>query len=138
MFQQFISEYGTTILYTILTAIAGYIGIVLKNLCKKYLNDKTKKAVAKSCVQFVEQVYKDLHGPEKLEVALSAAKEMLAEKGIECTELEMRVLIEAALASFNDAFNSTEEEEKDDEEVFIPLGTDEIEEPETEEPETTE
>ena len=77
MFQQFISEYGTTILYTILTAIAGYIGIVLKNLCKKYLNDKTKKAVAKSCVQFVEQVYKDLHGPEKLEVALSAAKEMM-------------------------------------------------------------
>jgi hypothetical protein len=104
MIQQFISEYGTTIMYTVITAIFGFLGIAVKNLCNKYLNDKTKKAVAKSCVQFVEQVYKDLHGPEKLEIALTSAREMLAEKGIECTELEMRVLIEAALASFNDAF----------------------------------
>lgn len=138
MFQQFISEYGTTILYTILTAIAGYIGIVLKNLCKKYLNDKTKKAVAKSCVQFVEQVYKDLHGPEKLEVALSAAKEMLAEKGIECTELEMRVLIEAALASFNDAFRSEDEEDQEEEIEFDPAAEYEITDGENEAPETTE
>ena len=35
---------------------------------------------------------------------------MLAEKGIQCTELELRVLIEAALASFNDAFNKDSEE----------------------------
>ena len=105
MFAEFINTYGVQILYTILTAIAGYIGIVVKNLVAKYLNDKTKQAVAKTAIQFVEQVYKDLHGEDKLMAALSAAEEMLAEKGITVTDLEMRVLIEAAVAEFNDAFN---------------------------------
>ena len=104
MFAEFINEYGVQLLYAIITAIAGYIGIVIKNLVTKYLNDKTKLAVAKTAVQFVEQVYKDLHGEEKLTQALNAASEMLAEKGITVTELEMRVLIEAAVAEFNKAF----------------------------------
>ena len=100
----FISEYGTTILYAILTALAGYIGIVAKRLYTKYVNDMTKQAVAKTVVQAVEQIYTDLHGEEKLNKALEAASEMLAEKGITITDLEMRMLIEAALAEFNRAF----------------------------------
>ena len=100
----FISEYGTTILYDVLTALAGYIGIVAKRLYTKYVNDKTKQAVAKTVVQAVEQIYKDLHGEEKLNKALEAASEMLAEKGITITDLEMRTLIEASLAEFNRAF----------------------------------
>lgn len=111
MFAEFINTYGVQILYTILTAIAGYIGIVVKNLVTKYLNDKTKQAVAKTAVQFVEQVYKDLHGEDKLMAALSAAEEMLAEKGITVTDLEMRVLIEAAVAEFNEAFKKSAIEE---------------------------
>ena len=102
----FISEYGTTILYAVLTALAGYIGIVAKRLYTKYVNDKTKQAVAKTVVQAVEQIYKDLHGEEKLNKALEAASEMLAEKGITITDLEMRMLIEAALAEFNRAFEN--------------------------------
>ena len=104
MFAEFINQYGMQILYAIITAIAGYVGIVIKNLCTKYINDKTKATVAKTAVQFVEQVYKDLHGEEKLNEALSAASEMLAEKGITMSDLEMRVLIEAAVAEFNEAF----------------------------------
>lgn len=104
MFAEFINQYGVQLLYAIITAIAGYIGIVIKNLVTKYLNDKTKLSVAKTAVQFVEQVYKDLHGEEKLMQALEAASEMLAEKGITITDLEMRVLIEAAVAEFNKAF----------------------------------
>jgi hypothetical protein len=107
MFAEFINQYGMELLAGIITAIFGYIGIVLKNLCTKFINDKTKVAVAKSAVQFVEQVYKDLHGEEKLEEALCAASDMLAEKGITVSELEMRVLIESAVAEFNDAFNKT-------------------------------
>ena len=114
MFAEFINTYGVQILYTILTAIAGYIGIVVKNLVAKYLNDKTKQAVAKTAVQFVEQVYKDLHGEDKLMAALSAAEEMLAEKGITVTDLEMRVLIEAAVAEFNEAFKKGAIEETEE------------------------
>ena len=107
MFAEFINEYGLQLLYAIITAIAGYIGIALKHLVTKYLNDKTKLSVAKTAVQYVEQVYKDLHGDDKLNAALAAASEMLAEKGITITDLELRVLIEAALAEFNEAFNKT-------------------------------
>lgn len=104
MFAEFINEYGMELLYAIVTAFAGYIGIAVKHLVKKYLDDKTKRAVAKTAVQYVEQVCKDLHGEEKLNEALSAASDMLAEKGIAITYLELRVLIEAAVAEFNEAF----------------------------------
>lgn len=114
LFIQFINEYGTTILYAVLTAVAGYLGIVAKNLFTKWFDTKMKKEIAKECVQFAEQVYKHLHGDEKLAEAMKAASEMLAEKGIAVTELELHVLIEAAVAEFNDAFNRTKPTEEDE------------------------
>lgn len=106
--KMFISEYGTTILYAILSGIFAYLGVKVKALADKYLNTKIKQDVARTVVQAVEQVYKDLHGEEKLNQALIAASEMLAEKGITVTDLEMRMLIEAAVAEFNKAFEKTE------------------------------
>ena len=110
MFAEFINNYGLQLMYMALTAVAGYLGIVAKNLFTKYINDKTKEAVAKTAVKFVEQVYKDLHGEDKLNAALTAASEMLAEKSIHVTELELRVLVEAAVAEFNEAFNKAKTE----------------------------
>lgn len=104
----FISEYGTAILYMIVTGVFAYLGVQAKNLADKYLNDKTKRDVAKTVVQAVEQVYKDLHGDEKLNKALESASEMLEEKGIMVSDLEMRMLIEAAVSEFNKAFEKTE------------------------------
>lgn len=106
MFAQFVSEYGNTILYTILTAIAGAFGMIIKNLYQKYINDKTKRAVAKTCVQAVEQIYSDLHGEAKYNKCVEAMSQMLAEKGIVITELEIKMLIEAAVGEFNKVFNS--------------------------------
>lgn len=105
---EFITMYGSTILHSILTAIAGYLGIVLKNLYEKYINDKTKKDVAETCVKAIEQLYKDLHGEEKLQKAVEAASEMLMSKGITITDIELRMLIEAAVGEFNDAFHSAD------------------------------
>lgn len=105
MFAEFISEYGTQIIYTILTAIAGYLGLVFKNLYQKYVDNQTKKDVVRTVVQGVEQIYKDLHGEEKLNAALDAASQMLVEKNISVTEFELKMLIEAAVGEFNDAFN---------------------------------
>lgn len=102
---EFISMYGTTILYSILTALAGYLGVVVKKLYTKYINDKTKQDVAKTVVKAVEQIYKDLHGEEKYHKAMKAASDMLVEKGITISDIEMRMLIEAAVAEFNANFN---------------------------------
>ena len=104
MFAEFVENYGMEIIMTILTAIAGAVGMVVKNLYTKFVNDKTKQNVVKTVVQGVEQIYKDLHGEEKYEKALEAASEMLSEKGISVTELELKMLIEAAVGEFNDVF----------------------------------
>lgn len=104
-FNEFLSTYGMKILGTILTALAGYLGIVIKNLCQKYLNDKTKQDVAKTCVKAVEQIYKDLHGEEKFNKALECISDMLAEKGIAVSDTEMKMLIESAVAEFNEVFS---------------------------------
>lgn len=109
MFAEFISDYGTTILYAILTAIGGWLGLWVKNLCTKYINDKTKKSVAKTVVQAVEQLYNDLDGEAKLAKALEGASEMLAEKGISISDLELRMLLEAAVGEFNKVFEATAE-----------------------------
>ena len=100
----FVNEYGTAILYAILTAIAGYLGIWVKQLYTKYVNDKTKEAVVKTCVKAVEQLYKDLHGEEKYQEVVEAATAMLNEKGITITDLELKMLIESAVCEFNKAF----------------------------------
>lgn len=110
MFLQFINEYGTTILYTVLTALFGYFGIVAKKYFDKWFETKEKKEIAKEVVKFTEQVYKALRGDEKLEMAMEAMSDILEQKGIHITELEMRVLIEAAVAEFNKAFEKESED----------------------------
>lgn len=105
MFVEFINNYGLEIMYALIAAIAGYLGVVAKNLYKKHINTKTKEAVCKTVVLGVEQIYKDLHGEDKLNLALEAASDMLNEKGIRASNLELRMLIEAAVAEFNDVFN---------------------------------
>lgn len=105
MFVEFINTYGVELLKLAATAIFGYLGLVVKSIFKKIADDKRKENAAKTAVRAVEQIYKDLHGEEKLNKAIEAASEMLFEKGITITELEIRMLIEAAVAEFNDAFN---------------------------------
>lgn len=107
----FLNEYG--ILSMIITAVVGAVGTALglffKRLYTNTIGDKIKldavKEIARVVVKFVEQVYKDKHGEEKMEEAIKAFSEMLNNKGITISELEMRVYLESALAEFNEAFN---------------------------------
>lgn len=107
----FLNEYG--ILSMVITAVVGAVGTALglffKRLYTNTIGDKIKldtvKEIARVVVKFVEQVYKDIHGEEKLDKALEAFAEMLNNKGITISELEMRVYLESALAEFNEAFN---------------------------------
>lgn len=104
MFAEFFESYGMEIITTIVTAIAGWLAVVIKKLATKYLNDKTKQEIAKIVVSGVEQCYQALDGPVKLEKAIEAASEMLTEKGIKVTEVELRMLLESALGEFNKVF----------------------------------
>ena len=104
MINEFINTYGMEILTTVITAIAGWIAVVAKKLITKYINDKTKQEIAKIVVSGIEQCYKTLDGPQKLEKALETASEMLSDKGIKVTEVELRMLLESALGEFNKVF----------------------------------
>ncbi len=105
MFLEFINTYGMEIIGTILTALAGALGMVVTKLATKYVNTKVKRDIACTVVQGVEQLYKHLNGPEKLTKALEAAADMLQQNGITVSDLELRMLLEAAVGEFNDIFN---------------------------------
>ena len=103
------ATYALPIIAAAITALAGFLGAQLKGLYQKYVNDKTKEAVVRTCVKAVEQLYHDLGGPEKLKKAKEAIEEMLNEKGIPITELEMNLLIEAVVSEFNYGFAKASE-----------------------------
>lgn len=94
---EFFQNYIFEILATIITALASFIGVSIKNAYTKYINTKTKKEVVKDTVNYVEQVFKDIHGLEKLNKAKEKALEWLNEKGIKISETELEILIESAV-----------------------------------------
>lgn len=105
MLLEIINTYGAQILGTLLLTLAGIFGMAAKNLAQKYLDTDTKRTLARLVVQFVEQTCRELHGEQKLSAALSALSALLAEKKISATETEMRILLEAAVAEFNNVFH---------------------------------
>ena len=104
---EIISTYLLPVMAAAITALAGFIGAQLKKIYQKYVDDKTKEAVVRTCVKAVEQLYHDLGGPQKLEKAKDGIQEMLKEKGIAISELEMDLLIESVVSEFNYGFNKT-------------------------------
>ena len=94
---EFLSAYGLPIIGSIVTAVLGWVGLQIKALYERYVNTKEKQAVCKTVVAAVDQIYKDLGGEEKLNKAIEAASDMLNARGIACTELELRMLLESAV-----------------------------------------
>lgn len=118
LINEFVSTYGVTILYAVLTFLAGKIGLAIKNVYTKHVNDQTKREVAQTCVKAVEQLYKDLNGSERLDKCIESVVAMLGEKGITATELEIRMLIESAVhelksAATCDIFADDKQEKED-------------------------
>lgn len=99
------SGYLAQVILVLLLALAAWLGAQAKNLYKRYVNTEVKQAVCRTAVRFVEQVYKDLHGKDKLAQAMKKASELLAEYGIEISDAELVAMIEAAVNEFNNNFN---------------------------------
>ena len=111
----FLSQYGTVLAYTALTAILGFIGTQIKKIYNRVTADDTKRKVVETCVKAVEQIYQDLSGTEKLEKAKENIIEILTNKGIVISEIEMDMLIEACVAEFNLTFLAKAKKERQDE-----------------------
>ena len=119
MVKEFLAQYGMEIISTIVVSIIGFIGICIKNIIKKFSDDKTKQQVCKTVVKAVEQMYSDLTGTEKYEKAVENITDMLTEKGISATELEVQMLIESCVKEMKEnlpdwtKINSSETEVND-------------------------
>ncbi len=95
--KEFISNYGSEILLTILS----FIGITFKTSYEKFVKEKTKKMVVEDSVRFVEQKFKNLSSDKKFEKAKEYALELLTDKGITISDLEVEILIESVCNTFN-------------------------------------
>ena len=104
MVLEIINLYGAEIIGTLLVALAGIFGMIMKRIAERALDAPIKQQLALIAVQFVEQTYKELHGEAKLEAALAAFADLLSEKKINASATEMRIMIEAAVAEFNQVF----------------------------------
>ena len=98
-----IQPYLLEVLGVVLAGIATFIGIKVK----EYVNTQVKKDVVESTVKYVEQIYKDLHGEEKLAKAKEKALGWLKEKGITISDTELEILIESAVSGFNKGLKET-------------------------------
>lgn len=76
------------------------------------MNTTVKQDVCRSVVRFVEQVYTDLHGQEKLRAAMDRASQILATYGIYIAEDELQTRIESAVNEFNNSFKKTDPDVK--------------------------
>lgn len=100
----FMNQYFNQIILTLILALAAFLGAQLKNLYKKFVNTEIKQAVCRDTVRYIEQIYKDIHGPEKLAQAMAKASELLQSYGITISESELVTMLEAAVNEFNNAF----------------------------------
>lgn len=102
MIKEFINNYAMEIISAILTAIIGFLGAKIKRYLDEKENARIVQHIVKTAVLAVEQMYKDISGEEKFEIALRNITEMLEQKGIVVTELELKLLIERCVAEFSE------------------------------------
>ena len=95
--KEVIMEYLPKIVEYVLIIIVG----ILANKAKKLINTDIKRTVVKDTVKYIEQVFDDVHGGEKLNLAVAKATSLLKSKGIKVDNEEIMVLIESAVAEMN-------------------------------------
>lgn len=95
---------------SIVTIVFGIIGTKIKQAYDTKTKNETVKVVVDDVVKFVQQVYSDLKGPEKLQKALTQASTILNEKGITISESELDMLIESAVYGLKQGITNTDQE----------------------------
>lgn len=108
MYQEIINSI-IPLLITASTGIISYIGITLKNKLVEKVDNDTKKSLVETTVKYVEQVFCDVHGKEKLDIALQKAEELFKEKGIQIGTTELEMMIEEVVNNLN---NTRQDENK--------------------------
>lgn len=104
-FAEILHEYllpsAWTALVTIVSAVFAFIGAQLKKKYQEKIDTEEKRHAVETCVNAAEMVYKDLKGDEKLAKVKENIVEWLNLKGISISEIELDMMIEAAVTNLN-------------------------------------
>lgn len=93
---------------TVVAVLFGYLGVKVKQLYNKYVDTQVEKDVVDSTVKYVEQIYTDIHGEDKLNEALKQASSILQEKGIQVSQDQLKTLIESSVYGMNQGIKDGE------------------------------
>ena len=99
-----LGEIVLSVLGIVLTFFAGRLASVLGKGLKEKFSEESILTLAHTAVSAVEMMYRELGGEEKMERAISILEKSLAEKNILLEREKMRVILEAALAEFKEAY----------------------------------
>lgn len=121
MFADILKEALAYVLRFLVLALIAYGCAAAKTAFYKYFDTAEKRKIARTVVHSVEQMFKTLHGEDKLNEALKLAEQLCAAAKIPFDAAEMRVLIEYAVSEANHVFD----EEKEDE--ALPKPAEEVE-----------
>ena len=106
-----------SLLGSVITVAISIITYKVTKWGNEYINNQNtkltiqqKQAVINSTVAYVEQVFKDLDGAQKLQEAKNAILISLEKQGIDIDEDEMQILIEAAVLGLKQGQNKAETE----------------------------
>ena len=87
--------YLLSALGTILTAVGAWLGSKLGRYIDTQRESKLIREIIAKTVQYVEQVGKTLGSEEKFDLAKQKAVEWAQSKGLQVSEVELEILIEA-------------------------------------------
>ncbi len=94
----------TAIVGLLVAVITALIGVVTRKVTTYLANKEISAeiaAVTNTAVRAVEQIYKDLHGDDKLNKAKEYALELLNERGIAISEIELDLAIHKVVQELN-------------------------------------
>ena len=97
----FTKEYGLDIIHTIVMGVFSYIALDMKKVHKKREQDKIKKEVVRMVCKYVNEIYPSISISDKLEEASDGIREILKEKGISISDLELKVLLHNSIYEIN-------------------------------------
>ena len=106
------------ILVTLLGIIAGVLGLYAKRILANIENGQKEKEIRdiiEKTVTYVEQVGKLLGSDEKLALAKRKALEWLNTKGLQVSETQLEILIEAFVNGFWEHYKAPENGETEEE-----------------------
>ena len=93
-FMEFLNQYGASFIHSIAVLILSCVSFEIKKIYKKNIYDKTKKDVVKMVYHMINKLYPNINEEDKLNKVISNSKQILSEKGINISDLELRMYIE--------------------------------------------